>query len=90
MSELPALTPRQGDLLRAIKAHISARGYAPSQRELCDLLGVNSTNSVYETQARLIRRGMLRRESFTARALVVTELGERWLAANPAPPPEAA
>jgi repressor LexA len=84
---MPVLTVRQGEVLRTIKTFIRDRGFAPSQRELCDLLGVTSTNSISEHLGKLTAKGVLKREAVSARAMTITAAGEAWLRANPLPPP---
>lgn len=69
-----ALTPRQGDALEAIRAHIVEHGYAPTVRELADRLGVTSTNAASELLRGLEQRGAIRRAAGKSRAIVVTEV----------------
>lgn len=72
-------TESQLAVLRAVDEWIHTHGYAPSVRELCDILGIKSTHGVIKILRGLDRDGLIRREVATARALVVTQDGERLL-----------
>ncbi len=63
-------TPRQTDVLRAIHRYTHAYGYAPSIRELGDLLGIHSTNGVADHLRLLVAK--LRGPKNTARSLRLT------------------
>lgn len=81
-------TPRQGALLRSLKRWITEHAYPPSLRELCQLHGCNSTNSVSGHLEGLEALDFIRRKNATARAIVITPEGEAWLARNPLPAQE--
>lgn len=84
------LTRRQGEVLTAIRDMAARAGYPPTMRELCDALGVNSTNSLCEHLDRLERKkGVIRRGAMTARSIVITQAGHAWLADNAPPLPPA-
>lgn len=55
MSDLQTLTARQGEILAAIVAYWREHAKPPSIRELCDTLGISSTNGL-TTQLRLLER----------------------------------
>ncbi len=66
-------TERQTDVLRAIHRYTHAYGYAPSIRELGDLLGIHSTNGVADHLRLLVAKGLLLRgPKNTARSLRLT------------------
>jgi repressor LexA len=73
-------TARERQILRAITANVDARGYAPSVRELCETLQVQSTNGMIQHLRNMAAKGLLDREIATARALRVTALGIREVA----------
>lgn len=70
-----ALTLRQLQLLNSIRNYIAAHRYPPTIRELCDLLGVRSTNGVAEQLRALEKKGAIRRDRRTSRGIVVIEKG---------------
>jgi repressor LexA len=72
-------TARQRQVLRYIRDSIRENGYAPSVRELCESLGVESTSAMIKHLEAIARKGLIVREPSTARALRVTELGEEAL-----------
>jgi SOS-response transcriptional repressor LexA len=53
------LTARQRDVLNAIRES-SAKGRAPTLEELCDLVGMRSTNAVRNHLVALQRKGFLK------------------------------
>lgn len=70
-------SPRQLVVLRAIRDHQKAKGFAPTIRELGDQLGIKSTNGVHEHLRLLIRKGLLTREKQRSRTLLLTTAGQR-------------
>lgn len=74
-------TVRQLDVLRAVEQLSEALGYPPSRRELAARLGLRSTARVQAHVDALLRRGLLRREQRTARALALTPEGKAQLVA---------
>lgn len=66
------LTDRQRKVLRFIKDHISARGSAPTIREIGTHMGISSTNGVRLHLTALIRKGYLKKQGFIARGLELT------------------
>ncbi|MBE3520331.1 MAG: transcriptional repressor LexA [Firmicutes bacterium] len=67
------LTKHQEKALRIIQSSIQQRGYPPSVRELCDLLGLKSTATVHTYLRTLERKGYIKRTPFRSRALEVVE-----------------
>ncbi len=58
---MEALTERQEELLNYIKDHILIHGYPPSIREMCDHMGIRSTNGVNDHLKALVRKGYISR-----------------------------
>lgn len=78
LRENPA-TSRQLEVLGFIANFTDRNGYCPSIRAIGVRFGIASTNGVNDNLRALERKGLLCRVSRTARALVVTEEGRRWL-----------
>jgi len=74
-----ALAPRQAEVLRAIGRSLRERGYAPTWREICEALGIKSTNGAHQHLMRLQAKGYLRCDSMRSRAIAITEAGFAWL-----------
>ncbi|MGI9033913.1 MAG: transcriptional repressor LexA [Acidimicrobiales bacterium] len=70
MSEVQ-LTGRQREILEVIQAHMRARGYPPSVREIGEAVGLTSTSTVHAHLASLQRLGYLRRDPSKPRAIEV-------------------
>ena len=64
-------TPRQLDLLRFIKGHLAARGYAPSFVEMAKGIGCTSNSTVARLMDGLEERGLVRRMPAQARSIEV-------------------
>lgn len=73
-------TSRQLEVLRAIHASVTSRGWPPTVREIGDQLGISSTNGVVDHLRALEKRGLLERGEMTARGLRITDAGLSWLA----------
>ena len=71
MSESPALTDRQREILDFIDAQMRERGYPPSVREIGEAVGLTSPSTVHSHLATLQRYGYLRRDPTKPRALEV-------------------
>lgn len=71
MSESPALTDRQREILDFIDAQMRERGYPPSVREIGEAVGLTSPSTVHSHLATLQRYGFLRRDPTKPRALEV-------------------
>jgi repressor LexA len=84
------LTERQRAILTVIHAHVDARGYPPSVREIGEAVGLRSSSSVHAQLAALEDKGYLRRDPTKPRALELgrdpdTALGVRPSAARNVP-----
>jgi repressor LexA len=66
-----SLTERQREILEVIEAHMRARGYPPSVREIGEAVGLTSTSTVHAHLATLQRLGYLRRDPSKPRAIEV-------------------
>jgi repressor LexA len=72
---MEALTQRQEELLQYIKDHILTNGYPPSIREMCDHMGIRSTNGVNDHLKALVRKGYISRAGqLKSRAVVPLKL----------------
>ena len=69
------LTPRQAEILEAIRAHIAEYGRPPSQPELARTLGISSTNAVFKHLAALERKGAIEVDEGIARGIRVKDPG---------------
>lgn len=63
------LTPRQSEILRAIRSHIAEHGRPPSHPELARALGLASTNGVFKHLAALARKGAIGLDAGLARGI---------------------
>lgn len=84
---MSAPTARQLDVLCALGASIKTRGYAPTMRELGDLLSIVSTNCVHGHLQALTRLGLIERDRYTSRGLRITAAGHALLNPQRAPKP---
>ncbi|GAA6122842.1 transcriptional repressor LexA [Bifidobacterium psychraerophilum] len=75
-SRQDALTPRQSKVLNAIRTHISARGFAPSFREIGDVAGLKSPSSVKHQLEVLEEKGYIRMSANKGRAIELIEDGQ--------------
>ncbi|UCE23543.1 MAG: transcriptional repressor LexA [Candidatus Zixiibacteriota bacterium] len=66
------LTEKQNRVLQFIKEQISARGSAPTIREIGKYMGITSTNGVRLHLTALIKKGYLKKQQFIARGLELT------------------
>ena len=73
---LPALTPRQLQILEVIRDSVERRGYPPSVREIGEAVGLVSPSSVAYQLKELERKGYLRRDPNRPRAVDVRAPGE--------------
>ena len=78
------LTPRQLEVLKLIRRHIAANGFAPTLQELADILSV-STVTVFEHVRALERKGLLRREKHKTRAMELVEDPDKSSRVRPLP-----
>lgn len=87
------ITPRQLEVLKAIRTQMETGGYPPTIRELGDILNIRSTNGVNDHLKTLSAKGFIERTSSKSRALTITESGYEVTAPyfpessnNPTPP----
>ncbi|MHB0877835.1 MAG: transcriptional repressor LexA [Anaerolineae bacterium] len=64
-----AMSDRQSRMLEAIKQSLTERGYPPTVRELCDVVGISSTSVVNYNLKRLEDQGYLRRNPDVSRGI---------------------
>jgi repressor LexA len=67
------LTPRQAEILEAIRRHLDEHRRPPSQPELARALGLASTNGVYKHLAALERKGAIELSPGIARGIRLRE-----------------
>jgi len=68
-----ALTRRQRQVLDTIRSFISREGYSPSLEEIGDSLGLSSVATVHRHVARLVEKGLLRKDPNRSRSVEVVE-----------------
>ncbi len=71
-----AYSPRQFDVLDAIKAFRAAQGISPTMREIQDLTNISTLSLISYYLGQLERAGMITRISHKARSIVVTHGGK--------------
>ena len=62
LTDKPALSAKQSQILEYIKQCILSKGYPPSVREICEAVGLSSTSSVHSQLNTLEKKGYIRRE----------------------------
>ncbi|MEV4414037.1 hypothetical protein [Catellatospora sp. NPDC049609] len=67
----PSVTSRQRAILRAVEDHTRAHGYAPSLREIADVIGVKSVDTVAYHVRRMVVLGLLTHAAGKARTLSI-------------------
>lgn len=72
-------SPRQLDVLRLIEAGRKRDGHPPTIREIGDLMGCTSTNTIACHLAALKRKGFVSWSKGKTRTLAVTKHGLRWV-----------
>ena len=71
------LTPAQRQTQVFLQAYIGTNGYAPSQREVADSLGLKAKSSAYQRMLELERKGYIRRHPKRRRSItILTEVTE--------------
>jgi len=68
-----ALTPRQAEILEAIRTHMEEHGRPPSHPELARVLGLASTNAVFKHLEALEKKGAIERAPGLARGIRLTQ-----------------
>lgn len=74
MSTLKPLTEKQKRVARFIRDFAEEVGYAPSIRDLCEILGI-TINAVNDHLRFMERKGCLARDKRVARSMRLTPLG---------------
>lgn len=69
------ITPRQLEVLKAIRTKMEGSGYPPTIRELGDMLQIRSTNGVNDHLKTLSAKGFIERTMSKSRALTITQQG---------------
>ena len=69
------LTAKQQSIYDFIKKEIKLGGYAPSVREICDEVGLNSSSTVHAHLEVLKRKGWIKRFPFKSRKIEILEDG---------------
>jgi repressor LexA len=70
------LTPSQDKVLNAIKFYYRMFGYYPSVRDIAELCGVKSTNTVHQHLQTLKQKGVISMEESKARAVRLLPKGK--------------
>ena len=65
------LTKKQEEVLTVIKKYIAEHGYAPSVREVCELMNLSSTATVFVHMKHLMNKGYLKQTNNKFRTLEV-------------------
>lgn len=65
------LTKKQQEVLTAIKKYIAKHGYSPSVREVCELMNLSSTATVFVHMKHLMNKGYLKQTDNKFRTLEV-------------------
>jgi len=60
---------KQSEIYEFIKQQITAKGYPPSVREICEAVNLSSTSTVHGHLARLEKKGLIRRDPTKPRAI---------------------
>ena len=53
------LTKKQEEVLTSIKKYIAKNGYSPSVREICEMMNLSSTATVFVHMRHLMNKGYL-------------------------------
>ncbi len=67
------LTPRQAQILRLIREHLSSRGFPPTRAEICRIMGFRSPNAAEEHLKALARKGAIEMSPGASRGLRLKE-----------------
>lgn len=65
------LTKKQEEVLTSIKKYIAKHGYSPSVREVCEMMNLNSTATVFVHMRHLMNKGYLKQTDNKFRTLEV-------------------
>ena len=65
--------------MRAIKDYIKEHGYAPTIREIGEMVGMSSLASVHHHITYMYENGLIERDApNSARAFRITKKGDKW------------
>ncbi len=64
---------RQEQILAFIKQCVQTKGYPPSIREICDVVGLMSSSTVHANLQFLEQRGLIRGDKTIPRAIAMVE-----------------
>ena len=73
MADFSQLTDRQREIYEFIKLRIEGRGYGPTVREIGEGFGIKSPNGVMCHLKALEKKGLIKREEHSARAIQLTD-----------------
>lgn len=76
-------TFRQIEILQWISTFAASSGFPPTLREMMDRFGIASTNGAADHVRALERRGLITRQKRSARSIVVTAAGKKWVRVSP-------
>lgn len=65
------LTEKQQNVYESIMRYQSVNGFAPTIREICKMVGVASTSSVYAHLKILEKKGYIARKTDSSRAIAI-------------------
>jgi repressor LexA len=73
MPDFSQLTERQREIYDFIRQKIETRGYGPTVREIGNGFGIKSPNGVMCHLKALEKKGLIKRETFSARAIMLVD-----------------
>ena len=73
MADVSTLTARQKEIYEFIREKIETRGYGPTVREIGEAFEIRSPNGVMCHLKALEKKGLIKREGFSARAIQLTD-----------------
>ncbi len=73
LTDKPALSAKQKEILEYIKQCILSKGYPPSVREICEAVHLSSTSSVHSQLNTLENKGYIRRDPTKPRTLEIVD-----------------
>src|SRR6266498_5828339 len=73
MLDFSQLTERQSEIYEFIRERIERRGYGPTVREIGNGFGIKSPNGVMCHLKALEKKGLIKRETFSARAIQLVD-----------------
>lgn len=67
------MTDRQWEIYEAVRDYTKSRGYPPTVREICEMVGLSSTNTVYRHLKIIKRMGYITFEPGRSRTMKVVK-----------------